>query len=568
MKFKIIFSFLAMCLSFASLAQDADILWSDDMPVDEKKQGFYQGIFGEKDEILYTAFASNGKGNSLKLVSFDKKSLKKENEVTVNGFGKSSQATQYKGLYNYKNVVLNEVIYIFWKKAESKTEELYAQSFSLDLKPLEPLKKIFKIDTDVKRGKGTKMFVIVNRDAKSKIVVGIEDGEGEENDVYLDYKILNEDLSFSESNRVELGYSWGKKRNNYLTSSYVLLDNNTLVSHTNVTEEIESDTRRKKYRRYFNMTAINLATNEYKPYKLKDDDRAYYEVNFISSENGATLTGFYSDLTLDPDGSKTHGLFFASMDASNNFSPVTVQEFTPEFVEELYPKKDTQNMSERKKKKEAAKEERMLNLLTIEQVEITPDGPILFCSLMYNYSVTTCDSKGNCTTRYYCQKTNVYTLALDKYNKIKWHNVIKRGMTYSGWNVFDLVVAPLGENYFVTYGDAIIEATGTGKKQKAKRKSKEMMRDNLEYSIITPNGADSKKTIKLNSPSTPKEKRKKVSATNSYQRVGDDLYIQSDNTKLKFGFYPMYCLTCGMAMLNPYPYMYGQTTIGKLILED
>lgn len=558
---------LAICLN--SFAQEAEINWSEKIAVDGKKTGFMESIVGEKDELIFIEYtnSTNSKA-SYRLASYNKESLREINSVDVAGFTKSASSAKdpYDNMTHYKTVVLDEVIYVFWKKKVSKTvDELYAESFDLQLNQAFPLVQVLRTSTDVKHGDGTTMFVVANRNAKSKILVGIERPEGEENDVFLDYKILNEDLSFSDSNSIPLGYKWGKKKDKYITSGYTLLDNNNLIVRSSISYEYELKGK-SRTGTYIALTCLNLMTNEIKSHSFRDQNYRYREITTISTPNGIRLAGFYSDLNEDPDGSRLHGFFVAAIDDNNNLSDIIRNEFNAEFLTDLYPKKNTENMSDRKKKKEEAKEEGALSSLEIEQFEVTSNGIVLFLTQENNYTVTTCDSKGHCTTRYYCKKTDVYTFAVDFNFNYQWHNTITRSITYGGWNVADIVVKPIKEGFFVTYGDVVMDQSETGAK-KAKKKSSDQLREMLEYAIVTNKGASSKHNMRINQPNTAKDQKKFVSAAGSFHRVGDELYVFSSNLKLKFGFWPVCCCSMGLAQFKMKNYQYGHCELGKLIIE-
>ena len=225
-----------------------------------------------------------------------------------------------------------------------------------------------------------------------------------------------------------------------------------------------------------------------------------------------------------------------------NFSYFTKAQLDKLFAKDIEDRKDRAGKM-RSKKKQDSEQESLKSDYVIENVQsLDNENVVLFCSRMYNYSVTTCDSKGNCTTRYYCQKSNVTAFKVGKEGSIGWASNLDRMKTYNGWNIYDVNVINEKNKFYVIYGSDYMAAAG--KKKGSTRKKKEQRLDRLEYAVFDyGDGSFEKKEYKINAINAKKAQKKTISPTN-IDVYDNKFYTTSLRTTYKPGQTALACLGC------------------------
>lgn len=123
-------------------AQELTVNWSDKELYDNKADGFFESFVGSNSKYIYVKYGNlsrKKKINKIELVVFDKKSMKKMDKSFKSEETGSVQL--YKGLNDYKTIVFENLIYVFWMKESKYKDELFVQSLDNKLNPLNSLKK-------------------------------------------------------------------------------------------------------------------------------------------------------------------------------------------------------------------------------------------------------------------------------------------------------------------------------------------------------------------------------------------------------------------------------------------
>jgi len=528
-----------------SLAQKMSVQWSKKQFYENKLDGFFDGFIGGNSKFIYAKFSNftpkkrRGFDKRVKLLVFDKLTMKKVGDKTLLDVKDKKKAEKYDGLKYYTTIVFEDVLHVFWTKTSKTGRELYAESYSSKLKSVKKLKKVYAVKSGGKTGKYVQFFVMGTGGESQKILIGAEVSSAKSGKVVTEYKLLNSDLSFAEANKFELpiavtGKGFGP------TSRYELGADNNLHVKTSVRLSKEERKKAKKAKKgvatsYTIYSVVDLESGKLRSYPIKFDNKNIFDFDFIVSKNSIKIFGLFSDLIKDPRGNDTHGIFQGVLDSKTlelndlNFSYFTKTQLDNLFAGDRDERKRKNALRSKKKKK--SKDESIAANYVIEYVQAVDDRNIvLFCSKMRNYSVTTCDDKGRCTTRYYCEKSNVTAFKIGHDGSIEWASNLDREITYSGWNVFDLRVAYKGGRLYVTYGSNY--SISAQKKKGSTKKSKRYKSDRFEYAVFDyETGQFFKKEYKVNRLDTPKKERKTISAL-SIQVIGGEFYTSS--TKLKF----------------------------------
>ncbi|MCX6181135.1 MAG: hypothetical protein NT150_04315 [Bacteroidetes bacterium] len=561
-----------LCLSFGvSKAQELKASWSEMQVYDNGKDGFFGDFSGINSKYIYgkfirfqmaSPFKKNQRISKIKLVAFDKLTMKKTFTAALIGFPENKAAKEkYKDLIFYKTIVFENTVYVFWFKESKLKDELYVQSFDANLKVIKPLQKIYELSAEKGQKKKPELFVMGNKEIEDKILIGGEMAGDKNENVKIEYRLLNKDFSFEASGQVTLPYLI-TRRSNSLSSSYELGNDGNLhiKSFVNKDGEERKLLLKGESSAYPIISVVDLKTGVLKPLEFKFDNKNIFDFNYIIGKQTTKVFGFFCDLKKDPNGWDTHGIFYAIIDnASNTVKSINFSMFTKDQLNQLFVKdKEDQKKARRKdlkKGNDAAKsdEESLQSDYVIENVQSADNNNlVLFCSRMYNYSVTTCTTNANggrsCTTNYYCEKSNVTAFRIDADGDIVWASNLDREITYSGWYKWDVTVINDKANFYVLYGSAYNE--GATKKGKTKKKSKSMKesRDQLEYAVFSyETGKFQKRTYMINSPTTPKAERKSVNPL-AIQVFENRFYF--NHVKTSFKPLPT-ILTCAASLACP-----------------
>ncbi|MFI5150559.1 MAG: hypothetical protein ACHQRM_12550 [Bacteroidia bacterium] len=542
---KVFFLFLVMSMCFSPLlqAQEVSVTWSEKQVYENKKDGFFDYFIGSNGSYVYAKFnnmaRSPRKANrKIKIVAFDRQTMQKAGDVALIGFKENAKnASKYAGLTYYKTIILEDIIYVFWSKDVKSKQELYVQSFDGKLKPLNAIKKVYELNSDPKSKKKSSIFVMANRKSDERIIIGGELSGNKDDNIRIEYKLLNKDFTFANSGQVSLpltimGKSYG------LSSDYEFGEDGNLHVQSMVVmnKEDAKGLSKGENRRYPMFSVIDPASGKIKSHSFKFDKKNIFSCNYKVGSKVTKIYGFFCDLDKDPHGYATHGIMYATLnnetfDVDNvNFTYFTKAQLDNLFAADKEDKKRSGLI--RSKKKKAKDSEELADDYIIESVQsLDDDNLVLLCDRMHNWSTTVCDGKGHCTTYYYCDKCNVTAFKLAKDGGLTWASNLDRRITYNGWNIYDLRAIHTKDQIYVSYGSGYVP--GAKKKNHASKKSKSYMTDRFEYAVFDySSGKFTKKEYKVN-PDHQKKGDKKFIDPVKIHVIDNEFYTNSIKVKPK-----------------------------------
>ena len=546
MKKVILIFALLLCSAKVYVAQTLSAIWSEKMQFENKKDGFFMDFIGKNSKFIYTKYDNLhmrlGKNTKkVKIVAFDKNTMDPAGQVTMIDTKKDPNASkQFKGLEFYKAVVFENLIYVFWMKDTKLKDELYVQTFDSKLKPIQKLKKIYEVNSSKEDGKKASAFVMANPKAGETILIGGELATTKGSNLQVEYKILKSDLSFASAGQVELPVKIVRNSSS-LSSNYEYGDDGNLHIKTYIYMDKEERKSLKKGEasHYTLYSIVNVETAKIQTYSMKLENKNLFEFDYVATKDAIKLFGFFCDLTKDPKGNDTHGIFYAILDPKTmqlkgdmNFTYFTKAQLDQLFAKDKDKGDRNDGKDKRKRKKKGDADESLSSSYTIEQVQsIDKENIVLFCSIMYNYSVTTCDSKGNCTTRYYCDKSNVTAFKINGNGALVWASNLDRQITYGGSNIYDLRVINKDNKFIVAYGSNY--AMNADKKNMRTSKSRKYKQDKFEYAVFDyTSGKFEKAEYKVNALNTPKKDKKTITAL-AIDVMDNEFYVNSTVKRIK-----------------------------------
>ncbi|MCC6372267.1 MAG: hypothetical protein IT236_14785 [Bacteroidia bacterium] len=515
-------------------SQDLDLKWSEQFQYDNKLDGFFDAFIGTNNNLIYAKFTNlalspKKQNKKIKLIAFDKNTMKKVSEVELKGYDDKNNDKDY-----YKTIILNDIIYVIWTQQSKHTVEVLAQSFDTKLKKIAKTSKIYEINAG-KNGYDN-LVVIANPKVNSKLLVLKEFEAGkDESNLKIEYKIINPDFSSNSSKQIKLPILVSKKRkglfrssdsfnNNICTYEYGEDGNLYIQDMVRLNEDEKKLLKKGEASVYPHIIQVKPENGNIQEYRLKFPKKNTFNYSSKITSSGVKLYGFFSDLDKDEKGRDTHGLFLITLD-NNDFSKndKKFSYFSKSFLDQLYAA-DKENQKRgsglfKSKKDKASDDESIDDNYIIEQV--LPDGKdiVLFCSIMRNWSRTVCNSSPNggtsCNTYYYCTKSNVTAFKLNDEGDILWAKNLDRQITYNRWNVYDLNVVKGAKGYCVVYGSAY-QINAKDKNRRSVKKGRQQI-DRFEYAVFSDrNGEYKKAEYQVNKLNVKKKDAKFVKQDNIF----------------------------------------------------
>lgn len=559
MRKQFVFLFVIAQLCGYVFAQSIDVKWSEQQVYDNKEDGFFNHFIGGNSSYVYAKFSNYTTMNvkkvnrKIKIIAFDKTSMKKIADVELKGYSKSDK---FDKLDYERTVVFDNIVYVFWtnKDKGASSREIYVQSFDAKLKKLGKLSKIYEFAYDKKGANKNSFFILTNKLISDRIVIGrelpIETGQN----LRVEYKLMGSDFSFVSSKQVTLPVIinitkkglFGRAISSGLKCNYEFGEDGNLYADDIISMDKEEAERLPKAeaKTYRLVMQINAMSGAVKSYSLKFPKKNTFNFNYVISGKDVKMYGFFSDLEKDVKGKDTHGIFYVKLDNSNfQSTDMNFAYFKKDFLDKLY-KKDTEDQKKGKgmfksKKSKASDEESIDDNYVIESIQKMNGDLILFCTIMRNWSNTVCTSNPNgggttCRTYYYCDKSNVTAFKLNSEGDIVWAQNMDRFMRYSGWDRRDVNVVRNGEKFYVTYGSAY--QLNAEKKNRKSRKSTKQYKDRLEYAVFNASdGVFVKNEFQINKINASK-KEKKFLDPSSITVIDNRMFFDFSKVKYKTGW--------------------------------
>ena len=565
---------IALILTSNLFGQDISLKWSDPVLLDNKVDGFFRSFLSENKKYVYAKFSTYGKKDKYKIVSFDKKTMKKVSSTPIIGFDVLKQEeAKYKDLSYLRTIVYEKQIYVFFTSYDKKTKrkKYLVKSYSPTLKPLKSLTELTTISTKTNDGeKAARVFIMGNPEL-GKVFIGKEK-IGKTGDNYkLEYKVLNDDLSLSKTKQVTLpliikeSKGWFSSNvNQGLSSSYEYGDDGNLhirsiISYTK--DEIVKKKKNKKRKTgtkrgvsttYTLFSIINLDRGKIKSIPIKSDGKRIFSIFRKPGKENTKLFGYFSDTKKDKYGRATHGIFYCILNKKYEIENMKFSYFTKSQITEMFKSDKDDAMGGRakgcclnkKKGNTHADNESLSSEYVIEQAIVGDNNEVyLFASILSNRTreVCTTDSRGNrtCRTEYYCVKKNVTTFKLNEKGKMVWASNHDRLIRYNGWDVYDLSVIQGKNGFYALFGSRFNKKRNKQPWWLFKKKDHS---NPFEYVFIKEKtGKVLRKEMNVNTINTPKKERKRVSAT-SVSVIDNKFYIDHSIVGLKPEGYAVYCV--------------------------
>ncbi len=577
-------------------SQDINLKWGKAYEINNSKNGNLSDVIGQNDKYIYGMFLDlAGRGKKRKLVAFDKNSMSIVKEAGLKGFKENKKDKKLKKkLSYYRTVIYDEVIYAFWEKSTKTANEIYVESFNSDLKKISSIKKIYQLKKDKKADKFPESFILSNRDVKGgKILIGGELAGYAGEQVKVEFKELNKDLSFSNSVQLELPFAkisekkklFKKAKGADIDSYYSFGDDGFLHIRTSFSYTRKQIKKMKKAGTFKTTPTLLYSSVDLKDGKLSTKELKFEGKKLLSTvksieNNVVKLFGFFSDTKKDESGTTTHGLFYTELNSDYSVKKVKFNYFTKKQLKELF-KNDTENRYARKScnacnpgkgcfgkgKDNAQKADDDAAIADDYEIDYSinsSDAIYMFCSRARRYSVEHCstDPKTHirtCHTTYHLNKSNFTAFKLDANGVLGWSSNLDRFAAYSSrsssiWDIEDVHVVMEEDGFYVIYDEI---KSRTKDEKKAGKEKWDKKRRPFTYAFFDINtGKYSKRDYNVNSVNVKKKQRRTVLARNVFV-MDNQFYVHDARIWRK----PIYWLMFWMVPPNA---LKGLGYVGKI----
>ncbi len=493
MKKLIFIPFLFIVFSLCS--QDISFKWAD-LRMMNKKTALSEEFIGANSSTLYT-MVSGSKVTTL--VSYDRASLSKKKELILKGVkGSVLSNKEYSKVFFSIARVSENGLYLFFKDRTKSSEKILVLELTSDLVVVGGLTTIHEVEVGGRDKNVTYTSIITELKNTSGNIVLVNERTKDDNSAIADYKVFSPEIKLMDAGKIDLPFTKDKKnKSDFIQRSYKLSDNNVLCAITDTKEENPNAPRRNRWTYFTTFTFTDLNSGNTKTTFLKSDAHMYDDLRLVSDGKNLFIAGFYYLPDDDGDFEYVNGFFSTQVNLDKGeLSEVKFFEYDENFYRHFKNNQKAEE-SNRKAKKEEKRAKYIIKKMLIEDIIVKNGEMNVVCSGMDNKAITTCNEKGVCHTRYYCQKMGVIVFTTDASMKVKSYDVLARMMIYDGSNVSDVSIAALkGNSYMINYGSAYELENGamTGN---PKKKDKEIRNTQMEYAILNDEGVLEKRSMKL-----------------------------------------------------------------------
>lgn len=300
----------AVVLTAGMVAQNVDYQLSKP-EIRKKSKTFFRGFTGVNSKYIYLTNGNPITKRFYSLSVFDKNTLKKVSEKVLIG---GNNSNSYSDLQLERTVFFDDTVYIFWSEKTSKSANLYVETFTAELKSIKRKTKIYSVPSDKRIDPA---FFVESNKVTKKIVIGAELSRDKDENIKVEYKQLNSDLSFGTAGQFELPIkAIYYARYQTLSSQYELGDNGILYV---VSAAAEID-KKGLFKITFSskikyiLTMVNVSNNANKSVIFDLSDKKLSNVNFLYNKDKTRLLASYTDISQDEKNTNIDGFFVTAID--------------------------------------------------------------------------------------------------------------------------------------------------------------------------------------------------------------------------------------------------------------
>jgi hypothetical protein len=411
-------------------------------------------MIGTIDESIYFHI-ENKLNTKTKFYKFNKENTRLVNSVDVRGFSNKQSSPLIKNAIVGKIFITHDKkIRIFWFLEESNLAKVLYSDYDHNLREIKKPQLIYQLKNKPKAFSNAKLFALMSKDGQ-KFIVGGEESTLKEENVSIQYKILDNNLEVENSYTADLPYSVRNKNKSIITTSdYKISDKGDLFYYTSVNLG-DSKERKNKSESGYLLGKVNSSDGKNSYQIIAFDTKNIYNLRFEFLTDHIMAFGIYYPVG-DKNDNRNFGIFSVKLDIETldalddvkfNVLDDSKLVFSNFFM--------TANDKKKHTPEKFAMTKIRSNGLRIEDFIKTNNEEVILV-LSSSYVIITQSQNSTSVTTYHV--ANVY-VKLNKAGEIDWFSCTHIGTSYSGYK--DLILPLVDKEdkiYLVDRGYKIGEA--------------------------------------------------------------------------------------------------------------
>jgi len=435
---KKLFSFLlVLTIALQSIAQEVNIFWGKENPIDIKSSNH---IVGRKGDLLL-GYKQSPKGN-VSMLKYDFSNLQVKGERLLIGKKNSKVAGNIIDEdYSFEDIyMLKHKTYICVTKYDRKADKnsISMQEVKDDGSLTGSLRKLVEISSKSRRRSGS-FNVYSSRDSTKILIVNnppFERYAGEK----FGFKIFDENLEELNSLSVELPY----KDKNFEAEEYILGNDGKIYLMAKIFLE-KQDKKNDEAKYYYEILAIDPAgKGQVTEYEIKLPKKYITDISYRLDDDKLICSGFYGEVESKGDGIK--GIFFMRINKNTKLTEATgIKELDKDFIADITSKR------------KADKGKGISSSFSINDfIKRSDGGAILVSEWSYMYVTSHTDPKTHTTTyTYHYVRNNIIAININPDASIKWlANIPKYQHTTNDRGIYSsYMLSTKGSKMYFVYND-------------------------------------------------------------------------------------------------------------------
>jgi len=430
---------LFLSISIFSFAQEVNIYWGKENPVDHKATTH---LIGRRGDLLLGYKRSR---KSMSIVKYDFADLQVKGEHLIIGDkGSKAGGKLIDNDYSFNDIyMLKHKTYVCVTKYDRKADKnsIYMQEIDDNGSLTGSFKKLADISATSRRNSGS-FLVFPSADSTKILVVNnppFDKYAGEK----FGFKIFDENLSELNNLSIELPY----KDKNFAAEDYILGNDGIIYLKAQIFLE-KKEKKKEEASYYYEILAINPAgKGEVAEYEIKLSGKFITDISFALDNDKIICSGFYGEMQTK-GGIK--GIFFMRINKSTKQVEASgVKDLDKDFVADITTRRS------------AEKGRGLSNSFSIHDfIKRSDGGAILVSEYASDYAVTTCttDPKTgarSCRTDYHYVRNNIIAININPDGSIKWYaNIPKYQHTVNdGGAYISYMMTTKGSNMYFIYNE-------------------------------------------------------------------------------------------------------------------
>ncbi len=325
MKKRILIGLVCQFFVFLSFSQTTLVRQSDVLDIDLPKSESTFQFVGNNSSFLYalyeysSTFVTQAK---LKLVAFDKKTLRNVNEKILRGFKKVNPELeglkkQYRAFRLDKILVCEDVIFIIWSGYANKKFQFFVETYDKNLKQIHNIKPIHSMNAK----NDTYLSTLFKKVGRNKMMFITEDFYEKSNKAIIDYKTIDSNLTILNSNQVSImGEFYIPPKDITEHQFYPIQDNDKAGNFSYLHAFYIIDSIENLHCITQNsISSVNSNTGKMSLINFKDPIKKLNILNnAITNDNRLWVYSLFTDLKQDKKAEDFHGIFSAQIDLTTS----------------------------------------------------------------------------------------------------------------------------------------------------------------------------------------------------------------------------------------------------------